>query len=399
MNKKLGTMSIDDIKYFKEQANKTGGTVNEYKGLVIFLDMLGWKGIQAKNPKAIEKLSALTERLELWILDNVLRWTPSLKNAIIKPRIINLSDTIVIFINDEDNYKPLNIFFKISKLITDLLNEDIALRGAISYGQYKAHEVRNIFIGEAIDDAGEYYESTNWAGVILTDKGLDFFKERCSNWEKYIIDLGFVKYDKIPFKKDKKLAISKYVLLPYQGMKVSFIEGKLENEYKVPYVNFERQYNKIMDKEEVKDKLINTLEFLKSKEAQVCWNKIKKENLEEGERLWRESGRMVEALLSHSSKRGCVNMPTFAKGTFVKIKKEDAENKDWYEVSISGYNTFVPSSFIKKGKLIKDYNPTELKVEALEVLNVLETADAWLLVKNAYGRIGWIPERNTVKVL
>ena len=83
--------------------------------------------------------------------------------------------------------------------------------------------------------------------------------------------------------------------------------------------------------------------------------------------------------------------PTFPKGTAVTITgAEDTEFRHWFPCEIEGHETFVPESFIHDGKLIRDYNPTELTAEIGDALEVREIVNAWLLVVNTKGVTGWI---------
>jgi len=97
-----------------------------------------------------------------------------------------------------------------------------------------------------------------------------------------------------------------------------------------------------------------------------------------------------------------IEFPTFRKGTAVKLAADREEGDDyfvdWFAAEVDGHETFVPVSFIKDGKLIRDYNPTELEVKAGGILEVVEIVNAWLIAKDNKGRIGWIPAENVVSM-
>ena len=80
--------------------------------------------------------------------------------------------------------------------------------------------------------------------------------------------------------------------------------------------------------------------------------------------------------------------------------REDGDDyfRDWKTCEIDGHETFVPLSFVKDGKLIRDYNPTEIVAKAGDVLQVIEIVNAWLFVKDKVGTIGWIPAEIVVSV-
>lgn len=90
------------------------------------------------------------------------------------------------------------------------------------------------------------------------------------------------------------------------------------------------------------------------------------------------------------------DFPTFAKGTSVSLKGECKHYLHWYACVIEGHETYVPESYIIDGKLIRDYNPTELIQDEGTVLYVLDIVNAWLLAKNEEGVVGWIPAESVV---
>ncbi|MCL2565077.1 MAG: SH3 domain-containing protein [Defluviitaleaceae bacterium] len=84
--------------------------------------------------------------------------------------------------------------------------------------------------------------------------------------------------------------------------------------------------------------------------------------------------------------------PTFEKGTSVILAKdEDVNFSGWYACDIAGYKPYVPKAFVNDGKLIRDYNPTELIQMEGDILEVHEIVYAWLLATNDKGLTGWIP--------
>jgi len=84
--------------------------------------------------------------------------------------------------------------------------------------------------------------------------------------------------------------------------------------------------------------------------------------------------------------------PTFSKGTVVSLAEEGCKHFiHWWPCEIDGHQTYVPISFVEDGKLVRDYNPTELIQKTGDTLQVLEIVYAWLIAKNAEGTTGWIP--------
>ena len=91
--------------------------------------------------------------------------------------------------------------------------------------------------------------------------------------------------------------------------------------------------------------------------------------------------------------------PTFLKGTDVKITDEGCTHfLNWYGCIIDDHNTYIPDVFVTKGKLNRDYNPTELICKAGDILNVKEILYAWFIAENSNGVLGWIPAEICVSI-
>ena len=91
--------------------------------------------------------------------------------------------------------------------------------------------------------------------------------------------------------------------------------------------------------------------------------------------------------------------PAFKKGTPVKMTGEEcAEFRHWFPCEIDGHQTYIPESFIEKGVLARDYNPTELVQHVGDVLEVFEILNAWLMAANKEGKTGWIPAEAVVSI-
>ena len=91
--------------------------------------------------------------------------------------------------------------------------------------------------------------------------------------------------------------------------------------------------------------------------------------------------------------------PTFPKGCDVKITNGGCTHfLNWYACNIDGYDTYLPDVFVADGKLVRDYNPTELICEAGDILEVKEILYAWFIAEAADGSTGWIPAEVCVSV-
>jgi len=83
--------------------------------------------------------------------------------------------------------------------------------------------------------------------------------------------------------------------------------------------------------------------------------------------------------------------PVFKKGTQVILGKETDRFPHWYACEIEGRQTYIADAFVNNGRLLIDYDPTELVQEVGDVLEVREVVYDWLLAKNEIGITGWIP--------
>lgn len=153
-----------------------GSSMEMSLGVVTFLDILGWKGIWQRHKTPLQDLQALLTEIQ------------DQARGIGETEIKSISDTIAIFtrtIGDEEVQSAIELHGKIcTKIIPRSIQLKIPVRGATSYGNYAVNE--NTFVGEAVDEAAAWHESTDWIGVHLTPSALFTFDlGRSSSWTKY----------------------------------------------------------------------------------------------------------------------------------------------------------------------------------------------------------------------
>jgi len=90
--------------------------------------------------------------------------------------------------------------------------------------------------------------------------------------------------------------------------------------------------------------------------------------------------------------------PTFKKGTEVVIIEACTHYLHWYACTIEKHATYVAESYVNKGKLIRNYNPTELIQNIGDILEVKEITNSWLYAVNENKISGWIPADKVVSV-
>jgi len=175
----------------KMKSKKTGNSSEyEKEGAIVFLDILGFKGIWAKESpdeifKRIKKIKDnyyMTERL-FKMAEKIDEEQGVQDDGMHNPEITFISDTIIIEAEGDDDF--VTFILSLSGLIQDtfyeFLKQKLPLRGAISFGKYSRRE--NIFIGPAVDDVAEWYEKANWMGVILTPKTTILLKSKIHDKE------------------------------------------------------------------------------------------------------------------------------------------------------------------------------------------------------------------------
>ena len=90
--------------------------------------------------------------------------------------------------------------------------------------------------------------------------------------------------------------------------------------------------------------------------------------------------------------------PTFTTGVDVKMGEGCTHFLNWSACKIEGHATYIPDIFVANGKLVRDYNPTELICEVGELIEVKEIFYAWFIAEKADGAIGWIPAEVCISI-
>ncbi|KEH89564.1 hypothetical protein Z967_08230 [Clostridium novyi A str. 4540] len=231
-------------------------TYKEIKsGVVTFLDVLGWKGIYHRDNNAIQKLINISKQGKTVIKSIIDKY----KSITIEMFLI--SDTIII-ISYNNNFKEGKDlkkgvqFSAHAKIVTNLiergLKQNILFRGATAYGSYSFSKNDLVFMGEAIDEAAEWHEFSNWCGVIATPSAQIIIESLINNNKNKtklfyeVLKSKWVEYENIPLKsKDIKL---KYALNWIDKISISKIRSILATNG--PYnINIASKY-------------LNTLEFV-----------------------------------------------------------------------------------------------------------------------------------------
>lgn len=89
--------------------------------------------------------------------------------------------------------------------------------------------------------------------------------------------------------------------------------------------------------------------------------------------------------------KGEGNFPTFPVGSTITNIAPCKKFKNWVEGTIEEHNTYFPTDYIENGKLVCNYNPTELIASQGSTVTLLQVVYEWALVENETGAIGWLP--------
>lgn len=92
-------------------------------------------------------------------------------------------------------------------------------------------------------------------------------------------------------------------------------------------------------------------------------------------------------------------LPTFKKGCEVKSLSPCTYFHNWSSCEMNDIKTYIPNYYVAEGKLLYDYNPTELVVAGGEVLEILQISYGWFLAySKPNNQTGWIPASKVISV-
>lgn len=142
------------------------------KGVVTFLDVLGWKGIWQRKQNPIDDLEQLVKSIRKHS-ESLSRGTQLSADKIVPPetQVMIISDTIVIFTESsaQNATQTIDLHGALCKnAIPQSINKGIPLRGATSYGEVIISSNNSIYAGKAIDEAASWHEAADWIGIFMT---------------------------------------------------------------------------------------------------------------------------------------------------------------------------------------------------------------------------------------
>jgi hypothetical protein len=129
-------------------------------GFVALLDVLGFSSLVGGDPSG----------------EKIHRYLECLKSATAQSEVdyVVFSDSVVLTAKGDGPESLIAIAAACSRLLADLLNEGIPLRGAIAYGEFfRSRIVDSVFVaGRAVIDAYQFEQAQNWVGVMLAPSSI-----------------------------------------------------------------------------------------------------------------------------------------------------------------------------------------------------------------------------------
>ena len=124
-----------------------------------------------------------------------------------------------------------------------------------------------------------------------------------------------------------------------------------------------------------------------------------------GQPLCLDGHESMKYSVTRKHKRSFEFAPSVDAGAVVRFMRQDHKNPGWFfgktSEGIEGYfpvDWFDIQSESEKATAKRAYDAMELTVETGEVLEALDVAAGWLLVRAADGRVGWVPEKNVAVI-
>ena len=124
------------------------------EGFLIFADILGWKGIWKKQDK--KDIANVTS-----FIKNILEKEFDKELEEKKYNISLISDTFIVFSEELELSNNLS-----KKLIELCLENDLVIRGAISYGECYNRET--VYVGPVVDEAASWHDEGEEIGIFCT---------------------------------------------------------------------------------------------------------------------------------------------------------------------------------------------------------------------------------------
>lgn len=232
-------------------------------GYVMMLDVLGFRDFVSKTSGS--SFFDIWNSIKTSIIEQKKLIEDNLKQAVTID-VICLSDTLIVCVSlneiDRIDDKYLLCFMPIlidTFFYKQIKNNQVFFRGAISYGKFTYSTEQNIIMGHALDEVSDWYESTDWIGIILSpsaEYALEKLVMEKESTDSLVEGMKkrFIEYDKIPFKKEIT-ARCKYAYL--------WINNETDSKNKEKIIELLAIYSDLKHTVAIAAKYKNSLEFIK----------------------------------------------------------------------------------------------------------------------------------------
>ena len=192
---------------------------------------------------------------------------PDIRQATVNSLLV--SDSILIWTDDNAAESFSNIVKAVRSLLAFSLNQTILLRGAIAIGPLttlltqwpsQTHNIQCSLFGKAVVAAVEAEKKQEWCGCEITETAIECYKKNCSNGES-LIKSGLILRYPVPRKNEET---NGWVIDWVNHHQVGIDTRTVENAFVLSL----SKNPSPEEREKIKRKLTNTLNFVKHVKAQ-----------------------------------------------------------------------------------------------------------------------------------
>lgn len=142
--------------------------IEKQKGIVAILDALG---ASSYSDEDVEQFLNSRQRIISKLGDYLEEKTEISAEQV---KTFTFNDTIVIALLcgiRAPSLDQISAFCAVlRKFIVDSMNNGLLFRGAAALGEFRADDLTNTIMGDAVTDAAQWYEETDWIGVHFTPR-------------------------------------------------------------------------------------------------------------------------------------------------------------------------------------------------------------------------------------
>lgn len=159
---------------------------------VSFFDILGFKDMVMRNShlEVLEKLEVLKERINK--LENTTE-LPIFKKSnfeVGQTKSVTFSDSIIVFSKSSETFDAEKILYDSYFILKTALENGIAIKGSISFGEVTVDFSNNLFFGQPIIDSYLLHEELEMLGVILDNSA----ESKMNSMKSDVFDKVLVEY-------------------------------------------------------------------------------------------------------------------------------------------------------------------------------------------------------------